>query len=96
MRFRRQYPLGNYIVDFVCLPARLIVEIDGGQHGVQIEADEDRTRWLESQGHIVVRFWNNDVLLNTEGVVERIVEVVRLRLEPPPPTPSRKGRGKSS
>ena len=96
VRFRRQYPLGNFIVDFVCLSAKLIIEVDGGQHSSQIAADEDRTRWLESQGHFVVRFWNNDVLLNTEGVVERIMELVRLRLETPPPTPSRKGRGKPS
>jgi lysyl-tRNA synthetase class 2 len=93
-RFRRQYPLGRYIVDFVCLPARLIIEVDGGQHDLQAEADEVRTQWLESQGHLVVRFWNNDVLSNTDGVAERIIDMVRMRLDTPPPTPSRMGRGK--
>ena len=92
-RFRRQYPLGRYIVDFACLPARLIVEADGGQHA-ENNADDVRTAWLESQGYMVMRFWNNDVLLATDAVVERIMETVRLRIETPPPTPSRKGRGK--
>jgi len=94
VRFRRQYPLGPYIVDFVCLPARLIVEVDGGQHDLQSEADGIRTRWLEAQGHRVIRFWNNDVLSNTDGVVERILVALRPRLDTPPPAPSRKGRGK--
>ncbi|MEX0809434.1 MAG: endonuclease domain-containing protein [Dongiaceae bacterium] len=92
-RFRRQYPLGRYIVDFICLPARLVIEVDGGQHDLQAEADEVRTQWLESQEYLVVRFWNNDVLSNTDGVVERIRDMVRMRLDTPPPTPSRKGRG---
>ena len=91
-RFRRQYPLGRYIVDFVCLPARLIIEVDGGQHS-ESEADVVRTEWLESQGYLVVRFWNNEVLSNIDGVVEQVLEKARLRLETPPPTPSRKGRG---
>ena len=93
-RFRRQYPLGPYIVDFACLPARLIVEVDGGQHSENVEADRARTSWLESQGYAVIRFWNNDVLSKTDIVIERIDEAVRMRLETPPPTPSRKGRGK--
>ncbi|MEX2201379.1 MAG: DUF559 domain-containing protein [Dongiaceae bacterium] len=93
-RFRRQFPIGRYIVDFVCLPARLIVEVDGGQHDEQAVTDDVRTAWLETQGFDVIRFWNNDVLGNADGVVERIVEAVSLRLDTPPPTPSRKGRGK--
>jgi very-short-patch-repair endonuclease len=103
-RFRRQFPIGHFIVDFVCLPARLIVEVDGGHHDVQAAADDERTAWLEAEGFDVIRFWNNDVLGNTDGVVERILEAVNLRLDSPPPTPSRtprsaaadrgKGRGK--
>jgi very-short-patch-repair endonuclease len=93
-RFRRQFPIGHYIVDFVCLPARLIVEVDGGQHDVQASADDTRTAWLEAEGFDVIRFWNKDVLGNADGVVERIVEAVSLRIDTPPPTPSRKGRGK--
>jgi len=69
-RFRRQHPIGNYIVDFVNLENKLIVEIDGGQHdenGVR-RKDQKRTQWLESEGYRVLRFWNNDVLTNVEGV----------------------------
>jgi very-short-patch-repair endonuclease len=63
-RFRRQHPLGPYVVDFFCAEAKLIVEVDGGQHADDGEA---RTRWLEARGYRVIRFWNNDVLANTEG-----------------------------
>jgi len=70
--FRRQYPLGRYIVDFVCLEKRLVVEVDGGQHTEQAEADRERTAWLEAQGYRVVRFWNTDVLGAVAAVVEAI------------------------
>ncbi|MFQ5985217.1 MAG: endonuclease domain-containing protein [Alphaproteobacteria bacterium] len=78
-QFRRQAPIGLYIVDFVCFSRRLVVELDGGQHARRLEADARRTSWLESEGFQVVRFWNNQVLENTEGVVEIIVEVLRAR-----------------
>lgn len=71
-RFRRQYPLGRYIVDFICLQQRLVIEIDGGQHNDQQTYDDMRTTWLEAQGYRVLRFWNNDVLDYTEAVVEII------------------------
>ena len=71
---RRQWPVGPYIVDFVCLRARLIIEVDGGQHGGV--RDDTRTAWLNAQGFQVLRFWNNEVLTNTDGVVERIVETI--------------------
>src|SRR5579863_525367 len=67
-RFRRQQPLGNYVVDFFCPEAKLIVEVDGGQHA-ESASDDVRTRWLEARGDRIVRFWNNDVLANTEGVL---------------------------
>lgn len=73
-KFRRQVELGPYIVDLVCLEARLIVELDGGQHTV--ETDAKRTAFLERQGFRVIRFWNNDVLLNMEGVLIRIEEAL--------------------
>jgi very-short-patch-repair endonuclease len=63
-RFRRQHPIGAYIVDFFCPEAKLIVEVDGGQHNVEEEKDEKRTSWLEERGYRVIRFWNNDVLSN--------------------------------
>ena len=77
-KFRRQEPIGKYIVDFVSMERELIIELDGGQHNQQPkqEKDETRTKWLESRGFRVIRFWNNDVLLNIEGVVSRILETI--------------------
>jgi very-short-patch-repair endonuclease len=71
-RFRRQHPIGHYIVDFACTQHRLIVEADGGQHADN-EADRRRTASLEGEGWRVIRFWNNDALANTDGVVEAIL-----------------------
>ncbi len=73
-RFRRQRPMGRYVVDFVCQDAKLIVELDGGQHAGQVEADAKRTEFLQSLGFEVMRFWNNDVVENIDGVLERIRE----------------------
>ena len=70
--FRRQVPIGPYVADFVCAPKKLIVEVDGGQHADRKASDEARTRYLEDEGFCVLRFWNNDVLSNTDGVVETI------------------------
>ena len=72
-RFRRQVPIGLYIVDFLCSSAKLVVEIDGGQHQEQIAADCQRTRWLESKGYRVLRVWNNDVLGNMAGVLTAVL-----------------------
>jgi adenine-specific DNA-methyltransferase len=71
-KFRRQVPLGDFIVDFVCFERRLILEIDGGQHAQQIEYDAKRTRWLEAIGFRVVRFWNHDLYEASEAVAELI------------------------
>jgi len=76
-RFRRQSPIGPYVVDFVCPAAKLVVEVDGGQHSET--ADAERAGWLESNGYRVIRFWNNDVLENMDGVIEEIVRVLRAR-----------------
>jgi very-short-patch-repair endonuclease len=78
-RFRRQHPLGNYVVDFFCAEAKLIIEADGGQHA---EESATRANWLEARGYRVIRFWNNDVLGNSDGVVQTILEA--LRADPPP------------
>jgi very-short-patch-repair endonuclease len=72
LRFRRQYPIGRYVVDFVCLDGRLVIELDGGQHAEAIEKDERRSAELRALGFTVVRFWDNDVLERTEQVVETI------------------------
>lgn len=70
-KFRRQAPIGKYIVDFVCLEKCLIVEVDGGQHAENIK-DKERDSWLESEGYKVIRFWNKEVLAETNGVLEVI------------------------
>ncbi len=75
-KFRRQQPLGSYIVDFVCLEKRLIVELDGGQHAQQAASDVERTAWLEAQGFRVIRFWNHEVLNEIEVVKEAIREAL--------------------
>jgi very-short-patch-repair endonuclease len=80
-RFRRQHPLGRYVVDFLCAEAKLIIEIDGGQHATE---SDTRQRWLEGRGYRVIRFWNNEVLENMEGVLLAIESA----LEKPPPTPT--------
>ena len=76
LKFRRQVPLGPYVVDFFCLSVSLVVEVDGGQHGVADGRSQDarRTRWLEAQGYRVMRFWNNEVSDNLEGVLAVILE----------------------
>jgi very-short-patch-repair endonuclease len=71
-KFRRQFPIEPYIVDFVCLELKLIIELDGGQHACQINYDNQRSLFLEQRGFKVIRFWNNDVIENTEGVLETI------------------------
>jgi very-short-patch-repair endonuclease len=75
-RFRKQVPIGKYIVDFACLDARLVIELDGGQHTDAAEADRERDAWLRSQGLRVLRFWNNDVLKNQDGVMQVILEAL--------------------
>ena len=73
VRFTREFPIGNYIADIVCRSAKLVIEVDGGQHS-ESEADLVRTREIEAHGYTVSRFWNNDVLGNTDGVLQRIAE----------------------
>ena len=70
--FHRQYVLGSYILDFICLEERLIVEVDGGQHGASVSKDAARTAWLQAQGFRVLRFWNTEVEQNLEGVIGTI------------------------
>ena len=87
-KFKRQQPIGNYILDFVCFEARLVIEVDGGQH-LESASDKRRDEWVKSQGFLVLRFWNNEVFQNLEGVLMRILEAL-----PPSPQPlSRRGRG---
>jgi very-short-patch-repair endonuclease len=83
LKFRRQQPIGKYIADFVCFEKSLIIEVDGGHHST--DRDADRDSWLISQGFKVLRFWNHDVLLNIEGVVEMIRESCLSHPPLPPP-----------
>ena len=79
VRFRRQQPVGPYIVDFASFEKKLVIEIDGSQHnGEKVkDRDEQRAMWLKERGYHVLRFWNNEVLLNMEGVLERIREALK-------------------
>ena len=88
-RFRRQAPLGPYVVEFACLTARLVIEIDGGQHSWQAGKDAARTSWLEANGFHVLRFWNNEVHGNLEGVLDAVRRALQSRAAGcPPPRPS--------
>ena len=85
LKFRRQVPIGSYIVDFCCEHARLVVELDGGQHGERNTQDAKRTADLDARGYLVLRFWNNDVIDNIDGVLETIIATARQ--DPPHPSP---------
>jgi len=89
VKFRRQHPIGPYIVDFCCPDRDLVVVLDGGQHVEQASADQARTRFLESEGYRVVRFWNHEVLSQADAILD---EIARL-LSNPHPSLSLKGRG---
>jgi len=100
-KFVRQDPIGPYVVDFACREQRLIVEVDGGQHATDLR-DAVRDQWLSDRGYRVLRFWNNDVLANTEGVLETIAAALsntadaQTRGEPPSPRPSPRTRGEGA
>jgi very-short-patch-repair endonuclease len=76
VHFRRQHAIGNYIVDFCSPSSKLIIEVDGGQHLEQEEYDRQRTEFLQSKGYRVLRFWNNEVMKDIEGVMRMILEAL--------------------
>ncbi len=90
VRFNQQFPVGQYICDFVSRKYRLIIEVDGGQHASTVEYDRRRTLFLEEQGYTVIRFWNSEVLDNLDGVLLRIRQTLA---DMPSPGPSRKREG---
>jgi very-short-patch-repair endonuclease len=85
VRFNRQVPIGPFICDFVARGLKLIVELDGGQHANNAAADAGRTRYLEARGYRVIRFWNNDVLTNAEGVLSLFRDAITNMPSPTPP-----------
>ena len=82
-KFRRQFPIGNFIVDFVCLETQLIVEVDGGQHAEKEYGDAKRDAWLESQGFRVLRYWNNQLLNELNAVLMDIARALDAASPPP-------------
>ncbi len=76
-KFRRQQPIGPYIVDFACMPQKLLIELDGGQHAEQHTYDQKRDAFLQEQGYTILRFWNNEVFENCFGVLESIYAALR-------------------
>ena len=94
--FRRQATIGPYFADFACHEARLVIEVDGGQHNeaAHAAADAARTAYLETNGYRVLRFWNNDVLENVDGVLETIDQALKVTAPPTPdPSPPQAGGG---
>jgi very-short-patch-repair endonuclease len=87
-KFRRQQPIGPFVADFVCQERRLIIEADGGQHAAEA-ADDRRTAFLEGKGYRVMRFWNNDILNNLDGVVQVIAAALSAISTPHPARASR-------
>lgn len=87
LKFRRQHPCGVFILDFACLEIKLAIELDGGQHATHVEYDSARTRWLNQEGWKVLRFWNNEVSENMNGVLEKISDVSHDLLPPSHPSP---------
>ena len=86
-KFRRQHPVDGYILDFACVELMLAIELDGGQHADAIEADGIRTQALNQAGWKVLRFWNNDVLANTEAVLSSIYSYIGEISPPSQPSP---------
>ena len=93
-KFRRQHPFGDYILDFACLDRKIAIELDGSQHAKSTEYDAERTKVLEKAGFRVLRFWNNEVFENIEGVVEVIIAaLIDPKATPSPPNPPLEGEG---
>jgi very-short-patch-repair endonuclease len=86
-KFRRQYPVGPFIADFACVEKKLVVEVDGGQHAKGLEKDHKRSEYLELRGYRVLRFWDNQVLQETDSVLEAIMFAVLEDTPSPQPSP---------
>lgn len=91
-RFRRQVPIGKFIVDFLCPRAKLVIELDGSHHADAKAYDQARSEWLHGQGYRVRRFWNHEALNNTETVLAAIQSELAENLTPPQPSPALRAR----
>jgi len=97
-KFRRQYPVGPYIVDFICLEKNVVIEVDGGQHAENEKLDIQRSTYLKKMGYQVFRFWNNQVMQETEAVLEAILNILtneKQNSPSPQPSPPLGERGNS-
>ena len=94
LKFRRQFPIGEYVLDFYCIEKKLAIEVDGGQHAedIEIQLDEVRTKFLNGKGVKVLRFWNNDVIQNEEAVLEVSIKSLQ-EMQQPHPALSSQERG---
>ena len=90
-KFRRQHPIGPFIVDFVCIEKKLIIEVDGGQHAETIEWDSKRFEYLKEQGYRVLRFWNDEVLKERDATLNVILSYLSEEAPSPPPSPPKSG-----
>ena len=95
LKFRRQAAIEQYVVDFVCFSIKLVIEVDGGQHNTEEGREHDnlRTRFLESRGFRVLRFWNSEVLEDVEAVIASVVKQCELETPPTPPSPNPSPQG---
>ncbi len=95
LKFSRQIPIAGYFADFVCRSCKLVLELDGSQHADAAMHDEARTRAIEAAGYRVIRFWNNDLNENMDGVLENIVNAAMVADREPAPAPPASGRGET-
>jgi very-short-patch-repair endonuclease len=94
-KFRRQHPIRPFIVDFVCVERRLIIEVDGGQHASKVQADASRSSYLRKKGYKILRFWNNQVLNESEAVLDMILAALNDDTPSPRPSPPNLGERES-
>src|SRR5271157_4644290 len=87
MKFRRQYPVGKYILDFACVEKKVGIELDGGQHAIMQEKDRERDLFLKDKGYLIIRVWNNEALKNTEAIMGYIEYVLNRTRPHPGPLP---------